>query len=313
MMNNSGDYYFWGMHMGWWVNTCCYCNSSWGNLVTKKEITIAFKNKMIISIRSIQKLIRIAVSSYIIFCFSIFSAYSQQMPKMNMDTSSSNQKDTMAMVMNNQMMLPMAFFTHMGIPLNVGTYSLRVAALTSRFEGETNTAFNFQLETGLSKTVGLFLGGEGLFNDATLEAMVQFLVWKSRNGMNGISPIIEFEFPIGNAAKEAKRDVYTLVGFASTFSNSHLAINQVLHYSPLEDLAEGSASILIKVSKHIFLVSEISGVTEKGARPIFNLLAGIKVKVNKNFFLGFAYQLPLTENRDYSSQYVFQPNIMLRK
>ena len=230
------------------------------------------------------------------------------MPKMNIDTSAIEQKDMNDM--QNQMMLPMSFFTHMGIPLNVGTYGLRVAVLQTQNEGKTNTQFNFQFETGLSKTVGLFLGGEGLFDDPTLEAMVQFLVLESKNGMSGFSPIIEFEFPLG---KEAKRSVYTLVGFASTLSNSHLAFNQVLHYSPLEDLAEGSASIVIKVSKRIFLVSEISGVTEKGERPIFNLLAGVKVKLNKNFLLGFAVQLPLTTNRDYSSRYVFQPNIMLQK
>jgi hypothetical protein len=212
--------------------------------------------------------------------------------------------------MQNQMMLPMAFFTHMGLPLNVGTYSLRVAALPTRNEGKTNTQFNFQFETGLSKTVGLFLGGDGLFDDPTLEAMVQFLVLKSKNGMNGFSPIIEFEFPLG---KEAARTVYTLVGFATTLSNSHLAFNQVLHYSPLEDLAEGSVSLVIKISKRIFLASEISGVTEQGEGPIFNLLAGVKVKLNKYVVLGFAYQLPLTDNRDYSSRYVFQPNIMLQK
>ncbi len=161
---------------------------------------------------------------FIFFGLGIFAAYSQQMPKMNMDTLAMDQRD-----MQNQMMLPMAFFTHMGIPLNVGTYGLRVAALKTESEDKTNTEFrrrshteyNFQLETGLSKTVGLFIGGAGLFDDPTLEAMVQFLVWKSKNGMNGISPIVEFEFPLG---KEATRNVYTLVGFSSTFSNSHLVI-----------------------------------------------------------------------------------------
>jgi len=198
----------------------------------------------------------------------------------------------------------------MGIPLNVGTYGLRVAALPTNNNGKTNTEFDFQFETGLSKTVGLFIGGEGLFKDPTLETMVQFLVLKSKDGMSGLSPIIEFEFPLG---KEATRRVYTLVGFASTISNSHLAINQVLHYSPLEDLEEGSISGVIKVSERIFLVTEIGGVIQKGEHPIFNLLGGVKVKLNKNFFLGFAYQLPLTSNRDYSSRYVFQPNMMLQK
>lgn len=210
----------------------------------------------------------------------------------------------------HQMMLPMPFFTHMGIPYNVGTFGLRAAALSTRIDEKTNTEFNFQFETGLSKTVGLFIGGEGLFDDATLEAMFQFLVWKSKNGMNGISPIIEFEFPLD---KNATRRVNTLVGFASTFSNSHLAVNQVLHYSPLEYLAEGSTSLLVKISKRIFLVSEISGVIEKEENAIFNLLAGLKFQLTPKFFLGLAYQLPLTTNRNYLHQYVFQPNMIFEK
>lgn len=245
--------------------------------------------------------------SIISLSLSIYSTYGQEMGNMNMDTIHTQK---VINKVEHQMMLPMPFFTHMGIPYNVGTYGVRVAALPTRIDGKTTTEFNFQFETGLSKTVGLFIGGEGLFDDATLEAMFQFLVWKSKNGMNGISPIIEFEFPLG---KNATRSVYTLVGFASTFSNSHLAVNQVLHYSPLEDLAEGSASILVKVSKRIFIVSEISGVVQKNELPIFNLLTGVKFQLTKNLFLGIAYQFPLTTNRDYSSRYVFQPNMVFKK
>ncbi len=260
------------------------------------------------SIRSFPIVIKLALSSCVLCYVDIFSAYSQQMPKMNMDTVSVKEKPMSDM--GDKMMLPMAFFTHMGIPLNVGTYGLRVAALARRNDGKTSSEFNFQLETGLSKTVGLFVGGEGLFDATTLEAMFQFLVWKSKNGMNGFSPLIEFEFHLDKAAE---RTMYTLVGFASTFSNSQVAFNEVLHYSPLEDLGEGSASFVLKIAKRLFLVSELSGVTQKGERPIFNLLTGIKMKISNNFLLGVAYQLPLTSNRDYSSRYVFQPNIMLYK
>ena len=263
---------------------------------------------MIKKIISIRKCINFSLSSIIILCISILSAHSQVMPKMNMDTISDKQKNINDM--KNMEMLPMPFFTHMGIPYDVGTYGLRIAALATKNEGKTNAEFNFQFETGLSKTVGLFLGGEGLFDHATLEAMVQFLVWKSKNGMNGISPIIEFEFPL---AMDATRKVYTLVGFATTLSNSHVAFNQVLHYSPIEELEEGSASIVFKVSERIFLVSEISGVTQKGESPIFNILGGVKVKLAKNILLGFGYQLPLTTNRDYSSRFAFQPNMVFQK
>jgi hypothetical protein len=257
---------------------------------------------MIKNIKSTYSILRFVFPCLILLSLNIFPAHSQQDQKMNMDTSVVMQKEMMEM-----QMLPMAFFTHMGIPLNVGTYGLRLAALPTQKEGDMIIPFNFQFETGLSKTIGLFVGGEGLFDNTTLETMVQFVVLKSKNGMNGFSSIIEFEFPLG---PEATRSVYTLVGFATTFSNSHIEFNQVLHYSPLEDLAEGSASVVIKVSKQIFFVSEISGAAQKSTRPIFNLLGGIKVELYKNFLIGFAYQLPLTSNRAFSSQYVFQPNIM---
>ena len=213
---------------------------------------------------------------------------------MNMDTSVIKQEDMKDM--QNMEMLPMPFFTHMGIPFDVGTYNLRVAALPTQTKGITNTEFNVQFMTGLSKTFGLNLGAQGSFDAPTLEAMVQFLVWKSKNGMNGISPIIEFEFPLG---KEAARRIYTLVGFSTTFSNSHVAFNQVIHYSPLEDLAEGSVSLVVKISERIFFVSEFSGVTEKGAGPIFNLLGGVKIKLNKNFMIGIGYQHPITAIKDF--------------
>lgn len=242
---------------------------------------------------------------FINFCFAvIYPAYSQQMKEMKMDTTTVKKKEMKDM--QEQMMMPMPFFTHMAMPLPVRSFNLRAAILPTQFDGKTNTEFNVQFTTGLSKTVGLFVGAEGAFDGPTLEAMFQFLVWKSKNGMNSFSPIIEFEFPL---AKDAERNVYTLVGFATTISNSRLAFNQVLHYSPLEDLAEGSVSLVAKLSNHIFLVTEISGVTQKGEKPIYNLLGGVKIKLNNNFLIGIGYQHPLTTKREFESQYIFQPDL----
>jgi hypothetical protein len=255
-----------------------------------------------------QRSIRYIIPYVIVLSFTPCSVFGQLKPKMDMDSSTTKQVEMKDM--QNEMMVPMAFFTHMGIPLPVGTYGLRTAALQTQQEEKSTTEFNFQFETGLSNTIGLFLGGEGLFDDPTLEIMFQYLIFRSKNGMSGLSPIIEIEFPLGTVAV---RSINPLVGFASTLSNSKLAFNQVLHYSPLENLAEGSASIVVKVSEHIFIVSEISGVTEQDIHPIFNLLGGVKVKINNNILLGFAYQLPLTSNRSYSSQCVLQPNIMVQQ
>lgn len=86
---------------------------------------------------------------------------------MKMDTSVIKQPEMKGM--ENMEMLPMPFFTHMGIPYNVGSYGLRIAALSTKNEETTQTEFNFQFETGLSKTVGLFLGGKGY---------LMMLLWK---------------------------------------------------------------------------------------------------------------------------------------
>lgn len=263
---------------------------------------------MIKNISSSRRFRKFSLSSFIIFGFSIFSANSQQMQGMNKDTTVVKKNDMKEM--QDQMMLPMPFFTHMAMPLETGNFNLRAALLPTRVDGKTTTEFNLQFTTGLSKSVGLFLGAEGAFDHPTLEAMFQFLVWKSKNGMNAFSPIIEFEFPL---AKDAERKVYTLVGFATTISNSRIAFNQVLHYSPLEDLAEGSVSLVAKVSNHLFLVAEISGVTQTGEGPIFNLLGGVKIKLNKNFMIGIGYQHPLTSNREFSSQYIIQPDISWKR
>ncbi|HEY8688585.1 MAG TPA: hypothetical protein VIM07_05065 [Chitinophagaceae bacterium] len=236
------------------------------------------------------------------------TSHNQQMPKMSMDTSTIKQKDMKDM--QNMEMLPMPFFTHMGMPLNVGSYDLKVAVLPTQNGGNTSTEFNVQFMTGLTKNLGLQLGAQGAFDSPTLEAMFQFLVWKSKNGMNAFSPIIEFEFPI---AQDAEHKVYTLVGFATTFSNSHIAFNQVLHYSPLEDLAEGSASLVFKISDRVFFVSELLGVTQKGQSPIFNIIGGVKLEVNKNFMIAIGYQHPITSNKDFSSQYIFQPDMEWKK
>jgi hypothetical protein len=76
---------------------------------------------------SIRRVATFSLSSIIVFSLSIFSGYSQQMPKMYMDTSVIKQKDMKDT--QNMKILPMPFFTHMGIPFDVGTYNLRVAAV----------------------------------------------------------------------------------------------------------------------------------------------------------------------------------------
>jgi hypothetical protein len=191
------------------------------------------------------------------------------------------------------------------MPEAVGTYSLRLAALATRMDGKTKGDFAFHFETGLSKFVGLHIRNDRFLDNTHTEIMFQFAVIRSKDGMSGFSPIIEFEIP----TKKGASRINTLVGFSTAVVRSRFAFNQVLHYNSREDMVDGSAALVYKLSKKIFFVVEVLGEKMPDNQAIINLLGGVKIKLNKIFILGIGYQQPVTTNKDFSSQYIFQPDM----
>ena len=212
--------------------------------------------------------------------------------------------------MQNDKMLPMSFLTHMGMPFSIGTHGLRTSALPTGENGKTNTEFKVQYMTGITKTVGILLEAEGTFHsNPAFEIMFQFVILKSKDGMSGISSMIEFEIP----TEKGVRRVNTIIGFSTALVKSHFAFNQAFHYDPREDLVDGSAALVYELTKKVFLVVELSGKTVQKSNAIFNLLGGIKVRINKDFLLGVGYRHPVTDNKDFSSQYILQSDMMWKK
>jgi hypothetical protein len=140
--------------------------------------------------------------------------------------------------------------------------------------------------------------------------MFQFAAVRSKNGMSGFSPLIEFEFPTRSGG--GKR-INTLVGFSTALANSRASFNQVLHYNPREDMVDASAALVFKAGPRLFPVIEVLTEAARGETPIVSLLFGAKVRVNKSMLLGFAFQVPTTRRKDFSSQMVFQPDIEWRR
>ena len=137
-------------------------------------------------------------------CFGAATAYSQDM-QMNKDSAANNNN---AAKQSEKSEIPHPFFTHMGMPEGKGMYSLRSTALATTEAGKTTGDFAFHFETGLSKIVGLHIRNDRFLMNPTTEIMFQFAVLKSKNGMNGISTLIEFEIPTnkgGQANKYAGR------------------------------------------------------------------------------------------------------------
>ena len=259
------------------------------------------KNKMTQNTNFISRLINL----FIIVSFSSFSVYSQEIQKMNSDTTKvkyQNKSDKKNQMNDDE--IPHPFFTHMGMPEAVGAYSLRLSALSTQMDGKTKADFGFHLETGLSKFVGLHIRNDRFLDNTHSEIMFQFAVIKSKDGMSGFSPIIEFEIP----SKKGANRTNTLVGFSTALVRSRFTFNQVFHYNPREDMIDGSAALVYMVSKRIFFVVEILAEKMADEQAILNMLGGVKVIVNKYLTLGMGYQQPVTSNKDFRSQYVFQPS-----
>lgn len=205
-----------------------------------------------------------------------------------------------------EMEVPHPFFTHEGLPDPVGGFSLRTGILATRVDGKTQTDVAFHLETGLTDHIGLHIRNDRVLNTTRTEAMFQFVAFRNKSGTSGFAPIIEFEFPTRSG--EPHR-VSALVGETSKISNARVAFNQVVHYDPREDGVDWSASLVGAVTPWLFPVIETLGMAGSGKTAGLNLLAGLKVRVREGFLLGFAYQFPVTKNKDFSSQFVFQPDV----
>ncbi len=276
-----------------------------------REVTVGNCN-----LRSGKTIAKTRAYSIALVCLMMFAAwglpaYSQQMPQ---DTTAAapgknqdNQTDKVGM---EEEEVAHPFFTHMGVPEGVGVYNLRLAGLATRTDGHTDGDFAFHFETGLTKFIGLHVRNDRFLTNTRTEAMFQFAAVRSKNGMSGFSPLIEFEFPTRSGG--GKR-INTLVGFSTALANSRVSFNQVLHYNPREDMIDGSASFVFKAGSRFYPVMEVLTEAARGERPIISLLLGLKVRVNKFMMLGVAFQVPTTTRKDFSSQMVFQPDIEWRR
>lgn len=248
--------------------------------------------------------LKVSLYSLIIFCSTTIPAFSRDVKEMGKDSVVSKM-DSMGKEGEVGEEIVHPFFTHMGMPDPVGSYSLRIPVTATQMEGNTKADFGFHFETGLSKTIGLHIRNDRFLNDTHSEIMFQFVAIKSKDGMSGFCPIIEFEIP----TKKGVSRINTLVGFSTAYVRPRFAINQIIHYGPREDMLEGSAAFVYKVRNGIFLVTEIFGEKMPDELASFNLLVGVKVTVNKFLTLGIGYRQPISTNKEFSSQYIFSPDV----
>ncbi len=260
---------------------------------------------------SCARTIGLTAACFFLLAASGLTAYGQMTPMPTPKTHDKTPDKPDDMDAMDEDEIPHAFFTHEGLPDEVGTFALRTSAEVLRIDGQTKGDFGFHLETGLTKRIGLHIRNDRFLNSDRTEVMFQFTAVKSKNGKNGFAPILEFEFPTRRGAGSR---VNVLVGFSTKFSNTRAAFNSVFHYDPREKMAEANASIVFKAANRVYPVLEVLGEAGRGMKPIMSVVAGFKVRMTKSWLIGFGFQAPITNNKDFSSVGMFQSeNMFMRK
>lgn len=195
------------------------------------------------------------------------------------------------------------FLAHMGLPDEPGEVSLRVTSIEQRMSGKSDGTFGFHIEAGITDRLGLHLRNDGLGNHEYSEMMVQYAVLKSQSGLSGVAIIGELEFPTGDTTDRNSKTLFG-ISFAHQWK-SILGVNSVIHYSTQEEMAEWEIAFVSRLTENIYPVLEFRGETSKDMSHS-NALFAWKFKLPKDQTIGVGYQIPISPEREYDSQFLLQ-------
>ena len=66
-------------------------------------------------------------------------------------------------------------------------------------------------------------------------------------------------------------------------------------------MQEVRVAFVFKVGERFYPVTEVLAEARRGDRPIVSTLFALKVRVNEGLRLGFAFQVPTTNRKDFSA------------
>ncbi len=206
------------------------------------------------------------------------------------------------MQMGEQYEMVMPFFTHMGMPQAFGTHSLSLSGLRTSAGGRSTPDFSFQYMCGLSDRLGVNFRSDEFTTGNEAEVMFQYAAIRSMDGMSGISPMLEIEFPTRRSGSGVK----TVIGFSSALAQKHGTFDGAFHYNLFERKFEGSIAYVCQTMPSFFPIVELIGTAELREMPTLDILAGPKFRTGKNSMVGIAYQTPISSRKDFGSRFILQ-------
>ena len=222
--------------------------------------------------------------------------------KTHQDMAKTSQDKMPAMDMGDKHEMVMPFFTHMGMPEPLGSHSLSFSGLSTSAGGRSINDVSFQYMCGLSDRLGVNFRSDEFTTGNEAEVMFQYAAIRSMDGMSGICPMLEIEFP----TKRSGSGIKTVVGFSAALDQKNGTFDGAFHYNTFERKFEGSVAYVSRANQGFYPVVELIGSAELREMPTLDILAGSKFKTGKNSMVGLAYQSPISSRKDFGSRFILQ-------
>ena len=209
-------------------------------------------------------------------------------------------------------MLPHPFLSHMGVPDEPGSVSIRAAVYRQGRRGENAwTDGAFHLEAGLLPRLGIHFRSDAVMQDPRLDVMAMFAVLRDADDSSGVSVFAAGEVAVGNVPA-GERDVESAFGLSGrkSFAGA-LTADADAHYMPTMKMFEYEAAAVASVHDYFYPAAEFSGeyMLSQEGMPATNssyALAGVKFKLKDAVYFGVAYQFGVTTEREFDHRALLQ-------
>jgi hypothetical protein len=193
------------------------------------------------------------------------------------------------------------FLAHMALPDNPGEMSLRVTPFQERFDGVIEQDLGLHLEAGLMRNLGIHIRSDGIKTSPYSEVMLMYSFLHDASMSNGMSVFGQISIPTGPVESNALKYLFGLSGRLTI--PKIMVMDANIHVNLADKMAEYESSFILKASEMIYPELELRGEITEEATSLYSLL-GLKFRVADKIALGLGYQIPITKEREYDSQFL---------
>jgi hypothetical protein len=193
------------------------------------------------------------------------------------------------------------FLTHMALPDPPGEMSLRVTPFQERYDGVVEQDLGLHLEAGLLRNLGIHIRSDGIKTSPYSEVMLMYSFLHDATYNNGLSVFGQISIPTGPVESNALKYLFGLSGRLTI--PKIMVMDANIHINLADKMAEYESSFIFKASKILYPELELRGEITEEATSLYSLF-GLKFRVADEIALGLGYQIPITNEREYDSQFL---------